>query len=71
MEPLLPRHKRTVDLRQSAYDLKEALNALLLEHNVLSDVYQALMQTRPQEALNECDSQNGGAAEIRKAAEAT
>jgi len=46
MKPLLPRHKRTAELRESAYELKEALNALLVEHTVLSDVYQAMLQAR-------------------------
>jgi hypothetical protein len=45
MENILPGHKRPADLRRSAYELREALGALFLEHALLSDVYQAVLQT--------------------------
>jgi hypothetical protein len=50
MESVLPRHKRTSDLRQSAYQLKEALCALIVEHSIVSDVYQSMLQAHLNEA---------------------
>lgn len=44
MDQLMPEHKRTDDLRESAYELREALSALVIEHMVLSDIYEAMLQ---------------------------